>query len=102
MDPAAGSGIGRSTISSGPFGRETCATRMVAMLPPGLSASVGARVAHATMMILLLRPVDEGCHGHTVRRCVESRMPRRAGAASASYSPECIDMHRLILTWFTL
>src|SRR5438105_1503954 len=29
--PGPGSGIGRSTISNGPFGRETCTTRMVAM-----------------------------------------------------------------------
>src|SRR5438046_506909 len=29
--PVPGAGIGRSTISKGPFGRETCATRMVAM-----------------------------------------------------------------------
>src|SRR5262249_23625020 len=28
-----GSGIGRSTISKGPFGRETCATRIVAIFP---------------------------------------------------------------------
>jgi hypothetical protein len=33
-DPAPGSGIGRSTISKGPFGRETCTTRIVAMIPP--------------------------------------------------------------------
>src|SRR5262249_53363969 len=29
--PGPGSGIGRSTISKGPFGRETCATRIPAM-----------------------------------------------------------------------
>src|SRR5438552_13539925 len=33
-DPGTGSGIGRSTISKGPFGRETCTTRIVAMVPP--------------------------------------------------------------------
>src|SRR5262245_15883213 len=33
-DPAAGSGIGRSTISHGPFGRETWATRIVDMFRP--------------------------------------------------------------------
>ena len=31
-DPAPGSGIGRSTISNGPFGLGTCATRIIAIL----------------------------------------------------------------------
>src|SRR5262249_27218074 len=31
--PGPGSGIGRSTISKGPFGRETCATRIVGIFP---------------------------------------------------------------------
>jgi hypothetical protein len=31
-DPGPGSGTGRSTISKGPFGRETCTTRIVAMI----------------------------------------------------------------------
>src|SRR5438132_10916612 len=35
-DPAPGSGSGRSTISKGPFGRETCATRITAMFPPSV------------------------------------------------------------------
>jgi hypothetical protein len=33
-DPAPRFGIGRSTISKGPFGRETCTTRIVAMISP--------------------------------------------------------------------
>src|SRR5581483_2264790 len=41
--PAAGSGIGRSTISKGPLGRETWATRIVAMRilqrVPGISGA---------------------------------------------------------------
>src|SRR5262249_51265333 len=32
-DPGPGSGIGRWTISKGPFGRDNCATRMVAIFP---------------------------------------------------------------------
>src|SRR5262245_15100677 len=30
--PGRGSGMGRSTISKGPFGRETCAARMITMI----------------------------------------------------------------------
>jgi hypothetical protein len=33
-DPVPGSGIERSTVSKGPFGRETCTTRIVAMISP--------------------------------------------------------------------
>src|SRR5438552_5734825 len=40
-DPAPGSGIGRSTISKGPFGWETCATRITAILPPSVVRLAG-------------------------------------------------------------
>jgi hypothetical protein len=33
-DPAPGSGMLRSTISNGPFGRKTCTARIFGMLPP--------------------------------------------------------------------
>src|SRR5262245_59784321 len=47
--PGSGSGTGRSTISKGPFGRETWATRMVAMTAPPACRSVTFRSRDAFM-----------------------------------------------------
>src|SRR5262245_59474692 len=61
-EPAPGSGIGRSTTSKGPFARETCTTRIVAMgsssclLSSGLTRS-GAGACPATR-----KPCDELLH----------------------------------------
>src|SRR5947209_13834952 len=53
--PVPGSGIGRSTISNGPFGRETCTTRMVAMTVPLLTEvdePVAARLVPADQFVV--------------------------------------------------
>jgi hypothetical protein len=51
-DPAPGSGICRSTISNGPLGRETCTTRIVAMIPPA-SFEQGIETTFQVVSILI-------------------------------------------------
>ena len=63
-DPAPGSGIGRSTISKGPFGRETCATRIIAMFSPFRSPSFDMNCRTETHTFLSQTPkqcVDFDC-----------------------------------------